>query len=73
MTRHLSNKQTRALAAKRTYSVGWRFHAPHCKAPALDCTCDPHIAYMPDVNREGYEAGIAMHNARAARIRRGLS
>jgi len=73
MSRRFSTAQTRALAAKPTYGLAWRFHAAHCKAPLLDCTCDPHLAYMPSVTREGYEAAVSQHEARAARIRRGLS
>lgn len=57
----------------RMYSVSMRLHTPPCGAPVLDCTCDPHIAHFPSVTQQGYEAARAMHNSRAARIRRGLS
>jgi hypothetical protein len=73
VSRRLSPEQARALAAKPTYGLVWRFHAAHCKAPALDCSCSPDFAVMPDVTPEGYQAARAQHDQRAARIRRGLS
>lgn len=72
MSRRFSTAQTSALAPKRTGLI-YRTHTMQCKAPVLDCTCDPDITIFPDVTREGYEAAMARHDARAARIRRGLS